>query len=174
MEWIAYCTVCGELDRGPNGQWMEATARVHRRDTGHMTIVGHEPSIVLGGEMVEVSTEKQEETQWRGEWLHAKVRDTEMRGRITPTGIEFEQVSPSYDPLDLDKAVEIITEALKQRPSPRTYGDWVDLAEAIKDITPLGEWDTVNKPLQTISEEGPGAEEAKRWLIEKARELGIT
>ncbi len=54
MEWIAHCTVCGEISRGPNGQWEEAEARVHRKKTGHTTIVGYEPSIVMSDEMVEV------------------------------------------------------------------------------------------------------------------------
>lgn len=54
MEWIAHCTVCGELDRAPNGAMMESLARIHRKDTGHMTIVGHEPSIIMSDKMVEV------------------------------------------------------------------------------------------------------------------------
>lgn len=139
MEWIAYCTVCGEISRGPNGTWEEAEARVHRRNTGHVTIVGYEPPPVAGEE--------------------------------TTLGL------PSAEAQGIIKAgPEAWAAAARERfgrPPPQTYGDWVDLAEAIKDITPLGEWDTVNKPLQTISEEGPGAEEAKRWLVEKARELGI-
>ena len=46
----------------------------------------------------------------QGDWVYAKVSDTEMRGRREPKGIEFEQVSPTYNREDLDKAVRIIEE----------------------------------------------------------------
>ncbi len=120
MEWIAHCTVCGELDRAPNGPMMEATARLHRRDTGHMTIVGYEPSIVMSGEMVEVPLEKKE----------------------------------------------------SDRPFPQTYGDWVNLAENIKQADPSDVF-RVNTALESISHDDPTADEDKRWLVKKAGELGI-
>lgn len=64
---------------------------------------------------------------------------------------------------------------------PKTYGDWVELAERMK--TESGNDPaynaTINYQLQTISGEGstetPGAvANAKRWLVQKAGELGIT
>lgn len=58
---------------------------------------------------------------------------------------------------------------------PQTYGDWVNLAEDIKDKVDTPEYAEINSKLGIIGgfEEGD-AEEAKRWLIEKARELGIS
>jgi hypothetical protein len=47
-------------------------------------------------------------------WVYAKVGTTEVRGRRDPTGIAIEQVSPTYDKSDFDKAVKIIEEALKK------------------------------------------------------------
>ena len=43
MDYIAYCTVCGELNRAPNGPMMESTARLHRMSTSHMTLLAYEP-----------------------------------------------------------------------------------------------------------------------------------
>ena len=58
---------------------------------------------------------------------------------------------------------------------PQTYSDWVNLAEDIKQKMPTESWYIVNDLLQVISqEEGPVAEEAKRWLMRKAGELGIS
>jgi len=137
MEWIAYCTTCGELDRGPNGTWMEATARVHRRDTGHMTMIGYEPAIVMSGEMVEAPL-------------------TPSLGLASHTG------------------------AREVRPFPQTYGDWVNLAEDIKAkyyFDDPASRAAVNYQLRYIGEETEyptEAREAKRWLVEKAGELGIT
>ena len=59
------------------------------------------------------------------------------------------------------------------RPFPETYGDWVSLAEDIKAKMPPESWGVVNGTLQVVGEEGPNAEEAKRWLVEKAGELDI-
>jgi len=42
------------------------------------------------------------------EWIYAKVGSTEMRGRKGPSGIDFEQVSDTYDKNELQKAVEEI------------------------------------------------------------------
>lgn len=58
------------------------------------------------------------------------------------------------------------------RPYPETYGDWVDLAEDIKEKDPNSA-SRVNGAMYDISEETRLAEEQKRWLVEKARELGI-
>lgn len=56
---------------------------------------------------------------------------------------------------------------------PKTYGDWVDLACSIKERDPSPETVTrVNVSLFNISEKDD--DDAKRWLIEKAGELGIT
>ena len=59
---------------------------------------------------------------------------------------------------------------------PKTYGDWVNMAENIKEKYPD---DTVmiasvNYQLRHISEETEEADEAKRWLVERAGELGIS
>lgn len=60
------------------------------------------------------------------------------------------------------------------RPSPQTYGDWVNLAEDIKSADPAS-WTAawVNEALQHISEEDPAAEGSKRKLVQRASELGI-
>ena len=65
-------------------------------------------------------------------------------------------------------------------PFPQTYGDWVDITEKIKHTNPL---DTdlahvTNFHLSVIGGMEPGmkpvdVDESKRWLVEKAGELGI-
>jgi len=60
---------------------------------------------------------------------------------------------------------------------PQTYGDWINLAEDIKKHYPPGSMDVdeTNFELGVIGgleEENP--EDAKRWLMEKARKLGIS
>lgn len=56
---------------------------------------------------------------------------------------------------------------------PKTYGDWADLGMDIKekDSSLSGE---VNDALTKIYEEAPGADDAKRWLVRKTGELGVT
>lgn len=52
---------------------------------------------------------------------------------------------------------------------PKTYGDWVDLAEDIKEKY-LGDASTresANKALQHIADEDELADESKRWLVAK-------
>lgn len=61
------------------------------------------------------------------------------------------------------------------RPYPQTYGDWVSLAEDIKDK--LGD-DVearmkVNMQLGYIAADVDNSDSAKRWLAAKAIELGI-
>lgn len=59
------------------------------------------------------------------------------------------------------------------RPFPKTFGDWVDLAEAIKEKDQSLSPD-VNENLGYIFTEDPAqSEDAKRWLVGKAGELGI-
>jgi len=61
------------------------------------------------------------------------------------------------------------------RPFPKTYADWVDLALDIKKKAP--ELSTeVNECLMAIIGEGTGrdVDDAKRWLVRRAGELGIT
>lgn len=60
------------------------------------------------------------------------------------------------------------------RPFPETYSDWVNLAADIKErdpsLTPM-----VNGYMGIIAEITPGdVDDAKRWLVNKAGELGIT
>lgn len=69
-------------------------------------------------------------------------------------------------------------EQLKARPEevsllPKTYGDWSDLGMSIKEKDPSLS-DKVNNALGKISEGTPDADEAKRWLVNKAGELGVT
>lgn len=44
MSWGAFCPTCqayvAEGDPIPNGQWVEAAARNHNRETGHWVSVG--------------------------------------------------------------------------------------------------------------------------------------
>ena len=42
MDWIAYCCVCGELAKMPNGTWAQGIAEEHGKRTGHRTLVGYE------------------------------------------------------------------------------------------------------------------------------------
>lgn len=149
MDWVAYCTTCGELDRAPNGAMMESVARLHRRDTGHMTIIGHEPS----QSQEEMDVEELRRRQ-------ARDRAEEFLGRVS-------------QPLDV--------RTTQDRPLPQTYSDWVDLAEDMKKYYAYNPADVgmINFQLQTISGEGstetPEAVAiAKRWLTNKATELGIT
>lgn len=58
------------------------------------------------------------------------------------------------------------------RPFPKTYGDWVNLAEDIKEVEPNISWE-VNTRLGHIASESEEAEGSKRWLVQKAGELGI-
>jgi len=203
MDWIAYCTVCGEISRGPNGSWMEAEARVHRRDTGHMTIVGYEPSIVMGGKMTEVPIEKKGFEKLFELEKGDRVKLTMPASEPFPAGwaegevssahfyedhgwyVELmkDKVSPGWDTgygywkQDADGGwIEKLTGTEYNRPLPQTYGDWVDLAEDIKDK--LGDnveaRMEVNKQLGYIAADVDNSETAKRWLVDKAGELGIT
>ena len=52
----------------------------------------------------------------QGEWIYAKVGDTEIRGRPDPSGIQFQQVSPTYKQDDFQKAVDTI-EGMLTRPT---------------------------------------------------------
>ncbi len=72
-----------------------------------------------------------------------------------------------------EEVLERISQPL-DRPSPQTYGDWVNLAENIKSADPAS-WTAawVNSALQHISEEDPAAEASKRKLMQRASELGI-
>ncbi len=116
-------------------------------------------------------------------WTYTTVGRTQMRGRNTPTGIEIEQVSVGYDQLDIDTVTKRITEALgttgggtSDRLFPQTYGDWVNLAESMKEIEPVNssDYDEINFELGVIGGFNEGdVDESKRWLMEKARELGI-
>lgn len=61
-------------------------------------------------------------------------------------------------------------------PVPQTYGDWVSLAMDIKQKAGIDDFETtasVNEHLENIYSEEPSAEDSKRWLVEKAGELGI-
>lgn len=61
---------------------------------------------------------------------------------------------------------------------PVTYSDWINLAEGIKNTVGIDDVETralVNTHLGRICEEEQdpaSAEESKRWLVQKAEELG--
>ncbi len=60
------------------------------------------------------------------------------------------------------------------RPVPQTYGDWVNLAEDIKDKVDTPEYAEINHHLCVIQGITEGdAEYSKRWLTRIAGELGI-
>lgn len=56
---------------------------------------------------------------------------------------------------------------------PKSYGDWITLAEDIKTADP-SLTSMVNYELGLIQQELPGADDAKRWLTRKAGELNIS
>jgi len=65
------------------------------------------------------------------------------------------------------------------RPVPQTYGDWVNLGMDIKEKAGINDFETtaeVNEHLYHIwrEDEDPAtAQVSKRWLTEKARQMGI-
>lgn len=62
----------------------------------------------------------------------------------------------------------------QHRPVPKTYGDWVDLGEDIKQADPsVGTATAVNKALQSIMSNSPDIDNAKRTLINLAAKLRI-
>lgn len=66
------------------------------------------------------------------------------------------------------------------RPLPQTYGDWVNLGMDIKEKAGMDDYETtaqVNRQLEHIfneDSEPSAAQLSKRWLSNKATELGIT
>jgi len=66
-----------------------------------------------------------------------------------------------------------LPEAELKRPFPQVYDEWADLGIDIgaKDPSITDEVQTV---LTHIYAKTPSADEAKRWLIQKAGELGVT
>lgn len=73
------------------------------------------------------------------------------------------------------ESVYMLKEESTSRLFPKTYGDWVNLAEDIKAKClddPVGR-SNVNYQLQQIAGETKDVAEAKRWLLQKAAELGI-
>lgn len=73
----------------------------------------------------------------------------------------------AYLTLTADKPIQL------HRPFPKTYYDWVDLGMDIyaKDNNLT---EDVQGILYEIHEETSRADDAKRWLVRKANELGIT
>lgn len=67
-------------------------------------------AITKGEKVVSHSSPEVHKLRQQGDWVYAKVGDTEMRGKKHAHGIDFEQVSPTYNQGDLDKAVKIIEE----------------------------------------------------------------
>ena len=95
-------------------------------------------------------------------------------GTHTPVHTELYQIGGAAgNALEtLDRISEPLT-IKSDRPFPETYNDWVSLAMDIKEKMDPVAWTVVNGLLQVVEEGGPEAEEAKRWLVKKAKELGI-
>lgn len=61
-----------------------------------------------------------------------------------------------------------------ERPFPQTYNDWVGLAYDIKEKDKkIDTWTKVHECLNSIAFDEPDIDDAKRWLVNKANELGI-
>ncbi len=76
----------------------------------------------------------------------------------------------------LDSISKPLTLKKSSLPFPQTYGDWVELGVSIKEKVGIGDFETttaVNNHLNSIYYSSPGTEESKRWLMQKAGELGI-
>lgn len=69
--------------------------------------------------------------------------------------------------------IAALPEAELKRPFPQTYDDWADLGIDIQAEDPTIA-DEVYTRLNHIYTKTPEAEDAKRWLIQKAGELGVT
>lgn len=88
------------------------------------------------------------------------------------------QVEESIEKLlkrELIQLESIGEETVYEQPSrtfPQTQGDWINLAADIKEKDP-GSIFMVNAAMCDITEETGFAEEQKRWLMQKAGELGI-
>lgn len=39
LEWVAYCKESGELDKAPNGAFIEAAARRHKKENPQHTVI---------------------------------------------------------------------------------------------------------------------------------------
>ena len=203
MEWVAYCTACGELDRAPNGPMMESTARLHRRDTGHMTLVGYEPSILMSGEMKEIDIGQKENIAVYVWQIH-----NPATGEITSTQDEFISPRDAFNDAtayaDKDITSPVPSEGLEikvadsttgviyisrfyvpswavgsstpgsGKPVHKTVYEWGALAGRIKDAAgDLNVSTSVNLALATIYGYEPGFAEAKRELTDLARMYGV-
>jgi hypothetical protein len=99
-------------------------------DDGDMTVDCHGKKFVVTteGEIFEQKQLTLEDLGKSPDWVYAKVGTTEMKGKKTSTGIQFEQVSPGYVQRDLDEAVKAIEEKLSrspckcQEPTPESFG----------------------------------------------------
>ena len=101
------------------------------------------------------------------EHYHVRVLEQMHSGLIgrTPQRRRAEEVLGRISqPLDIKQ----------DRPFPKTYGYWVELAISIKEKDPtVGIAVQVNTALQHISDEDGEAEQSKRWLTSKAGKLGV-
>lgn len=191
MDWIAYCmTACGELDRAPNGSLMEAIAKVHSEKTGHKVMVGYEP--------LETTTEPEQVSRAKEtlERISVPLTPTGYEGKtkvyFDKTGVALgtsegaEAYYGDYYGSELftlpsgfsvkGKTEDEITggELEASHLFPKTYGDWVNLAESIKEKDPSANTRCdMNLYLMAISENDQYAEEAKRKMVLRAGELGI-
>jgi len=108
-----------------------------------------------------------------------------IQSREPSTGIELSKYPQRSEPTLTDEIREAYERAKgtgkvtvspfsEHRPFPKTYGDWVDLAESIKDKADIPVYTETSYKLGIILGNIDGdAEDAKRWLIKKAGELGI-
>ncbi len=100
-----------------------------------------------------------------------------MHGMSSTRGIKG---IPHHKPIEYTTPADI-SHFQEIMPFPKTYGDWVDLAEKIKVATgnEPSYNATINFQLQTISGEGStetpqAVAHAKRWLVDQAGVLGIS
>jgi len=82
---------------------------------------------------------------------------------------ELSMLCPETEEIQLSGEM---VEVKLERPVPQTYGDWVDLAEDIKEKDP-GAAVKASNALYDIGEENEHADRQKQWLLRKAGELGI-
>lgn len=108
-------------------------------------------------------------------YIETELREDYLRGYpLDPRGFQIKVVSregtevPGYDEWYKPSWMAEATSRL----FPKTYGDWTSLAIDIKEKDPSIAV-PVNEALDNILNERTFAEQYKRWLVDKATELGI-
>lgn len=125
------------------------------------------------------------------EWVYAKVGTTEVRGRRDPSGnIEIEQVSPSFNRDDFDRAVKIIEGKLRGVETPHTITEkdyetlWKPKGWELLPIGPTstwrpdwGEWEAIRDIIQNALDETEayqwGYDEQGLWIADTGRGVAV-